>query len=203
MTTRVRLLCLLAAACLILVFGPGVSAKDEPGPAAKAKREVVQFAQLLFDDGDTITIRGKGGSKDETVRILGIDSPEIQHLEHDIPLTQDFGREAAGFLRGSLMTADRIEILRSPETDPHGRTLAYLYVNGKNYSVLAIRARLAVETVSHFGDNRLPRPAAEVLAAAKGTGPVAFEPPYLYRRRMRALADWMKERGTYPIKDAR
>ncbi len=192
---------LLAALVLILVGGVHVSAKDKPAP--KTRREVVQFDRLLFDDGDTVAIRATARGKEETVRILGIDTPEVQHLEHDLPHAQDFGREAAGFLRGCLMTADRIEIQRSPQKDPHGRTLAYLYVNGKNYSVLAIQARLAVETVTHYGDNGLPKPAAEVLAAAKTAGPVAFEPPYLYRRRMRALAGWMKERGTYPGEDAR
>jgi hypothetical protein len=201
MSVVLRTSALLAATVLLLVGGLCVCADEKP--ARKARREVVQFARLLFDDGDTITIRAAAGAEEETVRILGIDTPEVQHLEHDLPHTQDFGREAAGFLRGCFMTADRIEILRSPETDPHGRTLAYFYVNGKNYSVLAIRARLAVETVTHYGDNGLPKPAAEVLAAAETAGPVAFEAPYLYRRRMRAVAKWLKEQGAYPTSAGR
>ena len=71
--------------------------------------------------------------------------------------------------------------------DPFGRTLAYLFINGRNYSVMVIKARYSGETVSHYGDNGLPKEAAEVMAAAKeaGASRLPFEPPHLYRARMR------------------
>ena len=43
--------------------------------------------------------------------------------------------------------------------------------------MLVVQAQLAAETVSHYGDNGLPKESAEVLAAAKAAGPVPFEPP--------------------------
>jgi hypothetical protein len=61
--------------------------------------------------------------------------------------------------------------------------------------VLAVRARLAVESVSFYGDNGLPAEAAEVAAAAKDAGPLPFEPPHLFRARMREVSKWMKEHG--------
>ncbi len=64
--------------------------------------------------------------------------------------------------------------------------------------MLVVNARLAVESVSHYGDNGLPKPAAQVLAAAKKAGPVPFEAPYRYRRRMKSVAEWMKKQGIYP-----
>lgn len=76
--------------------------------------------------------------------------------------------------------------------DPYGRTLGYLIVNGKNYSVLILRARLAEQSVTHYGDNGLPQQAAEVLAAAKAAGPLPFEPPYVFRKRMRILSESQK-----------
>jgi hypothetical protein len=91
-----------------------------------------------------------------------------------------------------------VEILRSPALDPYGRTLAYLFVNGRNYSVLAIKARYTTETIGHFGDNGLPREAAEVVAAAKDLGPLAFEPPHQFRARMRELATWLRQHNQYP-----
>jgi hypothetical protein len=61
--------------------------------------------------------------------------------------------------------------------------------------VAIVGARLAAESVSHYGDNGLPKEAAEVLGAAKAAGPVPFEPPHLFRARMRELTKWMQEKG--------
>jgi micrococcal nuclease len=139
---------------------------------------------VRIDDGDSLTIRWARGDT-EVVRILGIDTPETRHLEHDIPYAQPFG-------------ATRVELLRCATLDPYGRTLAYVFLDGHSYSVLAVRARLALENVSHFGDNGLPGEAAEVLAAAEAAGPVPFEPPHRYRARMRELSRYLREQGTYP-----
>ena len=158
--------------------------------------QTVPKGYLAFDDGDSVTIRWPEGP--EVVRILGIDAPEVQHLEHDLPFAQPFGGRAAGFLRGCVAVCDEVRILRAKEKDPYGRTLAYLFFDGKNYSALVVAARLAVANVDHYGDNGLPEPAAEVVATAKAAGPVPFEEPYRYRARMRKVSAWMKARGSYP-----
>jgi endonuclease YncB( thermonuclease family) len=152
---------------------------------------------IRVDDGDTAVIEWPGGDR-ETVRILGIDTPETQHLPHDLPFDQPFGREALGFARGAFAIADRVELIRSDALDPYGRSLGYFYLNGKNYSALVVAFGLAVETVSFYGDNGLPGPAAEVTAAVQKAGPVPFEPPHQYRKRMREVTKHMKEAGTYP-----
>jgi endonuclease YncB( thermonuclease family) len=146
------------------------------------------------DDGDTVVIRWPGGDV-ETVRILGIDAPETRHVEHDIPYAQPFGPEARAFAQGAFATATTVELLRARTLDPYGRTLGYLFLNGRNYSVLVVQARLAAESVSFYGDNGLPREAAAVLAAASSAGPLPFEPPHAFRARMRDVSRWMKERG--------
>jgi hypothetical protein len=66
--------------------------------------------------------------------------------------------------------------------------------------VLAIKAKFSAETVSHYGDNGLPKEAAEVMAAAKevGSAPLPFEPPHQYRVRMRAVTTALKQTGNYP-----
>jgi len=134
------------------------------------------------------------------VRILGIDTPETRHLEHDIPYSQEFGEQAQAFALGAFAAASQVELLRAATLDPFGRTLGYLFLNGRNYSVLVIRARLADETVSQYGDNGFPREAAEVLGAAKAAGPMPFQSPRDFRSRMRELSSWMKERGIYPVR---
>jgi micrococcal nuclease len=170
--------------------------RPEPKPQVRPHglRVPVDPARIQVDDGDTVFVRW---SKDdlETVRILGIDTPETRHLEHDLPYAQPFGPEARGFAQGAFASATQVELLRSSTLDPYGRTLGYLFLNGRNYSVLVVKARLSGETVTFYGDNGLPKEAAEVLAAAKTAGPLPFEPPHAFRGRMRELSRWMKEKG--------
>jgi len=163
-------------------------------------RVPVPVNAVRVDDGDTLVIAW-GEGQAETVRVLGIDAPETRHVEHDIPFDQPFGPEAAAFARGVFAAAERVELLRASTLDPYGRTLGYVFVNGKNFSVLVLAARLAVETVSVFGDNGLAEPAAACVAAASATGPVPFEPPYLYRKRMREVAQRMRADGRLPPKE--
>ncbi|MCA9755483.1 MAG: thermonuclease family protein [Candidatus Eisenbacteria bacterium] len=164
-------------------------AKPTPQPRESKTRIAVPLEKVRVDDGDTVVIVW-GEGDEEIIRVLGIDTPETQHVEHRIPYDQPFGREAAGFAKGAFALATSCEILRADMMDPYGRTLGYLYLNGKNYSAAIVAARLAVESVSFYGDNGLPEPAAEVMAAAKTAGPVPFEPPHQYRRRMRDVSDY-------------
>lgn len=185
----------LALIVLLLLAGAGLTgAQDRPDRRQTRPSKVrveVPLAAVSMDDGDTFEITWGEGDR-ETVRILGIDTPETQHLPHNIPFDQPFGREAAGFARGAFSLADRIELLRADAKDPYGRTLGYVFLNGKNYSELVVRARLAAESVSKYGDNGFPDEAARILAAARAAGPVPFEDPGAYRQRMRAVSEWEK-----------
>ena len=198
----------IALACLLCLpllaqTPPPVPRTSEPRPAPKpqprpaAQRISVDPALVQVDDGDTVVVRW---SKDdaETIRVLGIDTPETRHIPHDIPFDQAFGPEARAFAQGAFAAATKIEILRASTLDPYGRTLAYLFLNGTNYSLLVIRARLAEESVTRYGDNGFPAEAAAMLAAAQEAGPLPFQPPGEYRARMREVSRFMKSRGQYP-----
>jgi micrococcal nuclease len=165
-----------------------------PQARPHSMRVPVDPARIRVDDGDTVVVRWSTDDL-ETVRILGIDTPETRHLEHDLPYAQPFGPEARGFALGAFATATQVALLRSRTVDQYGRTLGYVFLNGRNYSVLVVKARLAAESVTFYGDNGLPGEAAEVLAAAKEAGPLPFEPPHAFRARMRDVSKWMKERG--------
>jgi endonuclease YncB( thermonuclease family) len=169
----------------------------KPQPRAHGQRVAVDPGRVQVDDGDTVVIRW---SKDdlETVRILGIDTPETRHPEHDLPYAQPFGPDARAFAQGAFAAATKVELLRAATVDPFGRSLGYLFLNGRNYSVMVVEARYSAETVTFYGDNGLPREAAEVLAAARTAGPLPFEPPHAFRGRMRELSRWMKEKGLAP-----
>ncbi len=172
--------------------------KFQPKPQTRPTNERVKVdpATVQVDDGDSIVIKWPGGDE-EIIRILGIDTPETRHVEHNIPIDQPFGKEARAFAFGSFATATEVQLLRCKTLDPYGRTLGYLFVNGKNYSILVVKARLAAESVSIYGDNGFPEIAAEMTAAAKQAGPLPFEPPGAYRTRMRALSDWIKKNGDH------
>jgi endonuclease YncB( thermonuclease family) len=184
-------------------------AVSEPQPAAPARkppkpqprphsvRVAIDPQQVQVDDGDTIEIRWGAGEVEE-VRILGIDCPETRHLPHDIPFSQPFGEEARAFALGAFSNAAKVELLRASMLDPYDRTLAYVFLSGRNYSVLIVNARLAEESITAFGDNGFPKEAAIVVQAAKQAGPLPFEPPFQYRNRMRKVSEWMKGKGIYP-----
>ncbi|HYM80337.1 MAG TPA: thermonuclease family protein [Candidatus Limnocylindria bacterium] len=175
----------------------GPRSERRPQPRPHGSKVTVAPEQVEVDDGDTAVIRWSA-SDAETVRFLGIDTPETRHVPHDLPYAQPFGPEARAFGQGAFAAATRIELLRSSSLDPYRRTLAYFFLNGKNYSVLVVEARLAEESISRYGDNGLKQEAADVLAAAKRTGPLPFESPSDYRKRMRDVSRWMKDRGMSP-----
>lgn len=159
--------------------------------AGDPRRRTVEKSRVRFDDGDTVDILWDGGEK-ETVRLLGIDTPEIAHPEHGLPVAQPYGERAAGFLEGCLARSEKLEFLDRGQKDPYGRTLGYLFLDGQSYSVLVLRAGLAAESVSHYGDNGFPAEAAACLAAAAEAGPLPFEAPHEWRKRFRSYLDHQK-----------
>lgn len=204
---RVTLTLLLAALPLLATAQPAraPAPAESPRPARTptpqprpfGSRVEVDPAKVEVDDGDSVVIHWTP-SDHEIVRILGIDTPETRHLQHQIPYSQSFGPEARGFALGAFAAATKVELLRSSILDPYDRTLGYLFVNGRNFSVLAVVARMAEETVTRYGNNGLPAESAAVLAAAKAAGPPPFESPGEYRKRMRDVSRWLKEKGEYP-----
>jgi micrococcal nuclease len=168
-----------------------------PQPRTHSRRVAVDSSLIAVDDGDTVVIRWSAGDE-EVVRILGIDTPETRHPEHNIPYTQSFGLEARAFASGAFAAATEVQLLRAATLDPFKRTLGYFFLNGRNYSVLVVTARLAAESITPFGDNGFPEEAAEVLRASKAAGPLPFEPPHVFRARMRDVTRWMKSQGIDP-----
>ena len=175
---------------------PPAERRSERRPQTRPSgtRVPVPADKLTVDDGDTAIIRWSAADA-ETVRFLGIDTPETRHVPHDLPYAQPFGPEARAFGQGAFATADKVELIRASMVDPYHRTLGYFFLNGKNYSVLVVSARLAEESVTRYGDNGLPTEAAAVTAAAKAAGPLPFESPGEYRKRMRDISRWMKTNG--------
>ncbi len=180
---------LLFAAVLLQGAAPPAAAQNKPQPQTRPHGEKIDvpIASLSVDDGDTFTIAWASGDT-ETVRILGIDTPETKHVQHSLPEDQPYGPEARAYAQGAVAFADKVQLLRAATTDPYGRTLGYFFIDGKNYSVEVVAAHLAYESVSHYGDNGFPEEAKAVAAAANVAGTPPFEAPWEFRKRAREAA---------------
>ncbi|MFC1485181.1 thermonuclease family protein, partial [bacterium] len=131
---------------------------------------------LRFGDGDTIIYRG------ETIRILGIDTPEVKNVNYGIMKDQYLGKEASLFTKKSLKKAKNIYYIPYKK-DRYGRTLAHVIVDGKLLAVKLIKAGLAYETISVYGDSGFPEFAALIKKAADETAKPNFENPIYWKRK--------------------
>ena len=104
---------------------PATSAQSSL-PANAVPAELVRIV-----DGDTIVVRINGESGQETVRLIGIDTPETKKPNTPI---QCYGKEASTFTT-ALLTGKKIWL--EPDTsnrDQYGRLLRYVWVeSGSSY----------------------------------------------------------------------
>src|SRR3989338_1574199 len=132
--------------------------------------------RIKHDDGDSLYC------SDKYIRILGLDTPEIAHPEHGIFQDQEYGREAVHLTNKLLDEAKRVTILEDKK-DKYGRTLAHVLVDGELLAVKLIKAGLAYETVSFYGDNGFPEFALQIKDAFETSPKPQFESPHLWRKK--------------------
>ncbi|KKI93966.1 nuclease [Bacillus sp. SA1-12] len=89
-------------------------------------------------DGDTVHVTVNG--KEETARLLLVDTPETVHPTKQI---QPFGPEASSFVKELLHDANVELEMDIGERDKYGRLLVYLYVNGEMVNQLLLEKGLA------------------------------------------------------------
>ncbi len=107
---------------------------------APAEKETARVIRVI--DGDTIEV--SLGGKKETVRLVGIDSPEV--LDERKPV-QCFGEEASSKTKEVL---NGKEIILEPDPtqgdrDEYGRLLRYVLLNGLNFNKFMISEGYAQE----------------------------------------------------------
>lgn len=79
-------------------------------------------------DGDTIVVSGSSIDEDVHVRLLGINTPETTKDE-------SYSEEAREFLEREVLNKSIVLEFSGERTDKYGRTLAYVFVNGRNINV--------------------------------------------------------------------
>jgi micrococcal nuclease len=105
------------------VFGLKKSSDANTGLMLKAK-------VIGHIDGDTVKVSipspPKDISKAETIRLLGVDTPETVHPNQAV---QQFGREASDYTMKNLLDRDVYLAFDWDLRDRYGRLLAYVYTN--------------------------------------------------------------------------
>jgi micrococcal nuclease len=106
-------------------------------------------------DGDTIvvTLIAEDGSEanEETVRLIGIDTPETKKPNTPV---QCFGPEASNALASALQPGDRVRLeLDVEERDRYGRLLAYVYRADDGLFVNLALAEYGYAAVATFPPN--------------------------------------------------
>jgi endonuclease YncB( thermonuclease family) len=169
----------IAAAVLGLALaGSCVTGERRPdGPVYKGAK-VVAVSDIRFDDGDTFEIKGK------SIRLLGVDTPEIAHPDLGVTEAQPFGPAAAESTRVWMTRARIIEVVYDG-LDMYDRRLAHVFLDRELLACRLIRHALAYETVSHYGDNGFPDLAQRIVDASRTSPKPAFEPPYQWKKKHR------------------
>jgi len=88
-------------------------------------------------DGDTITVRD--GRIEKTIRLVGIDAPEISHKKREP--SQPFAQTATKYLAG-LVLNKTVEIKEFGQ-DRYGRTLGVVFLSGKNVNLEMVKVGYA------------------------------------------------------------
>lgn len=117
--TALRLVAVLAALVLGACGGDGASNADAT-PRDPGEATVVEVV-----DGDTVRVRFPGRSATESVRLIGVDTPETHGRGG---LRECFGSEASAHTRSLLPQGTAVRLVRDVEArDRYARLLAYVY----------------------------------------------------------------------------
>lgn len=122
---------LLISTLLIVGCGavPAVQAPAVKGIPAKITRVV---------DGDTMKV--SLDDKEETIRLLLVDTPETVHPNKEV---QPFGPEASAFAKKLLTDQDVVLEFDVSERDRYGRLLVYLWIGDRMFNELLLEQGLA------------------------------------------------------------
>jgi micrococcal nuclease len=96
-----------------------------------------QFKVFRVTDGDTIKVRSSSG--ETTIILVGIDAPEVSHKKGEPG--QPFSQQATKYLAGMVLNK-RVDI-REYGHDRYGRTLAVVFLDGKNGNLEMVKMGFA------------------------------------------------------------
>lgn len=112
----------MLAVIVLILAGQFFGWFDSPQPE---KTDINRYEAVRFIDGDTFVVDLNG--KQETVRLLGVDTPETHAPNTPV---QCYGPAASAYTK-NLLTDKRVRLESDPENDDrdrYGRLLRYAYL---------------------------------------------------------------------------
>ena len=119
---------------------PSISESKESSSLTKTVATEVKVVKVI--DGDTIEVQFN--NQTETVRLIGIDTPETVDPRKPV---QCFGKEASDKAK-SLLNNQTVKLepdIAQGERDKYGRLLRYVFLDGVNFNQLMISTGFAHE----------------------------------------------------------
>lgn len=135
-------------------------------------------------DGDTLVVQK--GATSLTIRLVGIDAPEVSHKKYEPG--QPFSQQSTKYL--AKLALNRPADVKSYGADRYGRALAEVFVGGNNVNLEMVKAGLAevYRGTPASGHNMEPYRLAEEEARKAERGMWVLENKYIspreWRRRM-------------------
>lgn len=120
-----KMLGLIIFTIILVVFANSLRGQNKPTVQQNEKTVPQDNFVLKVTDGDTFTIRIKG--KNEKVRLIGVDSPEVYHNKKD-PGQEPWGTKAKKFAENLVLNKEVKVVTDVTPRDKYGRLLAYVYV---------------------------------------------------------------------------
>lgn len=142
-------------------------------------------------DGDTVIVEHHG--KEEKVRLLCIDTPECVHPDkkQNIPM----GKVASDFASRRL-TGKYVELEFGPELrDRHGRLLAYVLVDGKNFNLEVVRNGLSPYYTKYGLSRKYDQNFRDAEKLARKDKLNIWGDPELTARHVRLKSKWGQDRS--------
>ena len=136
-------------------------------------------------DGDTII--AKKGSTKLTIRLVGIDAPEVSHAKNQPG--QPFSQQSTKHLAGLVL--NKTVDIKSHGPDRYGRTLGEVFLDGNNINLEMVKSGLAevYRGTPAKGQNMEPYWKAEEEAKRAGKGMWVLGDKYVSPR------EWRKAHG--------
>nr|WP_106783876.1 thermonuclease family protein [Lysinibacillus timonensis] len=126
--------------------------------------QLIEAEYVSTNDGDTFRIKVEG--KEERVRLLMIDTPEMNYEENN---PMPFAEDAKEYTMNMLENASKIEILfdKGRETDHYGRLLVYVFVDGYLLQEALLKEGYAAVRYINEPNNSLEEQFREIESSAR------------------------------------
>ncbi|MEL4024195.1 thermonuclease family protein [Lysinibacillus endophyticus] len=126
--------------------------------------ELIEAQYISINDGDTFRVKVNG--QEERIRLLMIDTPEMNYDKKD---PMPYAEEAKSYTLNLLENASKIELLYDvgPETDNYGRLLTYVFVDDVLLQELLLKEGYAAVRYINEPNNTLEKEFREIEENAK------------------------------------